>query len=519
MLGQEEIKPNENNCKSICYKYKTKKGYLCEKPGKQGLIDKRKWCKINENDVNIENEIKLGKLDKNNDGDYWDYISEENSEGLCYINNQTSGNIYKNCTLVDRRANIIYMFALFICALVPPLAVGSPHFIQTIQLANMSNKAFLQYLLGKFNNLIKEKYVNNGLLDSNEVDTIINEFREKMKSIDESDTNAIGQFIKDIFIESRELMQKNAETYGTYALSVTNFLIEKIPTQHLLEALRGANFVVEDNGEIYEYTKNDMLGYARFSSHAKNETGVPHIGNTELLTDAYLHLLSGTFKYEDGKVVSWFQLEGAPMPAGLTTPEVFSKLIGGRNIAGMKEYIDHFVDSIYYFGCMTTVSVIGGQAINLALGKSYHTDKNPIYIFPSTNEPVAINKLELNEEFSYEMLNNAFTRTVNSSYSIQTAQFVQGQLNNNTQMNLPSSINSTRTSPQIFLPRNNAVKPFIRGLTMGGKYKIQTKKIAKHRKHKNTKITKKIAIHKKNQTIKKDKHRKDTKKQKSYKKL
>ena len=387
--GSENDSDNnkENDkCKSKCYKYKTDKGYLCNEIAK-GYFQKKKWCRIDNQDV-INNSLSLEKPNKDMYG-YWDYISEDSKNEICYANDSHSSISYKPCTFQDKRSFLYYLFSLLMLSLkiaggafIGIEAVGSSHLMQTINLTKMSNKAFLQYMLGKFNKLLNENFIKNNILEPNEVNNIIGELRQKINNIDNEDTLAAGGLLKDIFSQSVDLMKANAGTFEGYSTSVMQFLIDKVPTQYMLDALRGANFVLQDGGAIYRYTRDFMLGYGRFSSHAKNETAAIQYGNTDLFADAYLHLLSGTFHYADtGEVVSWFQLEGAPMPPGLTTVEVFKKMISGRNVRDFKYYIDHFVDSTYYFAYMTRVKMVGGEAINLALGKSAHTDKNPIYIY------------------------------------------------------------------------------------------------------------------------------------------
>ena len=75
--ADENMNQNENGkeCKSLCYKYKTEKGYLCNNPYK-GTFGKKKWCKIDKEDV-LKNNLTLTEPNKNVLGQYWDYIEEE----------------------------------------------------------------------------------------------------------------------------------------------------------------------------------------------------------------------------------------------------------------------------------------------------------------------------------------------------------------------------------------------------------------------------------------------------------
>ena len=84
--ADENMNQNENGkeCKSLCYKYKTEKGYLCNNP-KKGTFSKKKWCKIDKEDV-LKNNLTLTEPNKNVLGQYWDYIEEEIPGKICYTN-------------------------------------------------------------------------------------------------------------------------------------------------------------------------------------------------------------------------------------------------------------------------------------------------------------------------------------------------------------------------------------------------------------------------------------------------
>ena len=156
-----------------------------------------------------------------------------------------------------------YMFLIFIIAAITPIVEsGASHLLKTHSYTKMSNKEFLEDMFREFNKLVNEKYVNKGLLDSESAEKILSDLKDKLLNTDDTDdtdSSKAGELIKSMFKESLELMRVNAAAYGDYSTTVTNFLIEKVPTKHLLEALRGGNFVVEDGGAIYNYTSTNML--------------------------------------------------------------------------------------------------------------------------------------------------------------------------------------------------------------------------------------------------------------------
>jgi hypothetical protein len=506
--ADENMNQNENDkeCKSSCYKYKTEKGYLCSNQQK-GYLDKKKWCKINKEQV-LNNLLTLEEPKKNNFGQYWDYIKEENPQNLCYTNKPFSPTTYKNCDFKDEQSYFWYIFCLVIfrgivLATMYASMIGLPHLSETMAFAGMSNKEFLETMFDKFKKLINKEYVKKGLLNSESAEKIFTELKDKLLNSDDSDSLQASQFLKEMFKSSRELMKANAATYGDYSTTVVNFLIEKVPTQYLLEALRGGNFVVDDGGEIYNYTSTNMLGYGRFSSHAKNATDVVQMGNTDMFCDAYLHLLSGSFKYQDGRVVSWFQLEGAPMPPGLDSLKVFYNILFGKNINYLNYYIHHAVDTIYYAYYTAKAKLVGGKAVNLALGTSLHTDTNPIYIF---NEPVTeelIQKAILDKEFDYKPSNNAFTRNITLSAAIFSNDMGKGiNETQSFQQSLPMMVPNATLSSQnninlLAQPANYAA------ISMGGKYKKKTAKKKLNKKTKKNKLKIKKSNKKSNKKLNK----------------
>ena len=514
--ADENMNQNENGkeCKSSCYKYKTEKGYLCNNL-KKGTFSKKKWCEIDKEDV-LNNQLTLKKPNKNILGQYWDNIEEEHPQGICYTNLPFNETKYKDCNTQDTRKYMNYMFLIFfIAAITPIVESGTSHILKTHSYTKMSNREFLEDMFREFNKLVNEKYVNKGLLDSESAEKILSDLEDKLLNTDDTDSSKASEFIKDMFKESLELMRVNAAAYGDYSTTVTNFLIEKVPTKHLLEALRGGNFIVEDGGAIYNYTSTNMLSYGGISTHAKNATEIMQMRSTDLFGDAYLHLLSGSFKYKNGEVVSWFQLEGAPMPPGLGQIDVFKKIITGGNIQDFNYYIHHAVDTIYWGYYMAKATLAGGQAINLALGTSLHTDKNPIYVFddqPVTEE--LIQEAILDNDFDYKPSDNAFTRNITLASSIIGNDLGNNNLGKGVNLTLPSGQYNTQVKSN-FLPSNLTSigsVPNYAAISMGGKYKKKTVKKKLNKKTKKNKLKLKRSNKNSNKKSNKNSNKKSNKK-------
>lgn len=485
------------NCKSKCFKYKTEKNFLCDQAFSSPFSNK-KWCYITGdqlNNIGFRDDSQKPYLRHNN---YWDFINNEDPDTqtgtVCITKDKFDDFAFKKCTDNDKKKYLTYLFAVFMNFCVKPItAIGTPilffgrkHLYQTAMLANMSDKNFLIFMLNEFDVFLNINFVKKGLLTLEDVNPTINEFKQRLNNIDANDSLAAGEFLKDIFRESLKRMQN--PQLGIYSTTVIKFLIDKVPTQYLIQALHGANFVIEDNGELYNYSKNKMLGYGRFSSHAKNATDVIQYGNTDLFADCYLHLLTGSFKYKDGRVVSWFQLEGAPMPEGSTTIEVFKNIITKSNFHGFQEYTDHFVDSVYYFADSMFISKLRGSvASNLALGTSPHTDKNPIFI--TSQEEINSQKNYTKTDMSYEPLDNQFTRTLSLISNITSHNIGQGVSNSSREF-MPSSNVTT------YLPETTISTNMNRLISRGG-IKRKTRFNKKNQKKHKTNKTKKHKTNKK----------------------
>ena len=468
-------------CKNECMEYTTEKGYICNNLETERFTNKR-WCKINDNDVN-NNHLVLGKPKKSS-GYYWDYIKEKNTDKICMINEPQTKIKYKKCTIFDKNNYFKYLFGVFLIAFITPPVLARSHLSQTLKLLGKTDVEILRFILKQF----KAELKNNNVSQT-DIDSISSELESEINQINPNNKSESGRFLKKIFEISQNVTRSQLPALGDYSTSVINFFITHIPDENAIDVLKGANFLIEDNGAMYDYSKNQMKGYGRFSSHAKNATDVIQYGVTDLFADTYLHLLCGKFNYETGQTVSWCQLEGAPMPPGLSTTEVFRNILSnGINLNYLQQYLDHFVDSEIYFGIKTYISIFGGDAVNLALGTSPYTDKNPIHLIPFNFEKVSeeIPYQMTNQELTYTPLDNGFTSSINALHQINTSSFNMN-INNSTlpQNLLPSNISSN----YITQDSNLLASPQVLSLGRGGKSK--KRKINNNNKSKKRKVSKK----------------------------
>jgi polyhydroxyalkanoate synthesis regulator phasin len=525
-----------SECNSLCRNYTTEKGYLCDKEESSNLEGK-KWCKIDNNDIKnygLYLSEPYTKMDWS--GTYfWDYIEDKSQKKICINEGRIS---YNRCSFLN---NFNYYLGVLFMLLLPPTvaggtfiySIGGKHFKQTIELSTATNKQLLIFLIGKLRELAQNELVNNGKISQEELSSIIQQLKDNVNEIDENDTKAYGRYVKNILSDASKIIKNNEKTQSElYPSSVMDFFINYIPDEYALEVLKGANFATEDDGTLYKYTKNNLKGYGRFSSHASNET---QFGYTDMFVDSYLHMLCGVVKYDDKPSISWCQFEGAPMPPGLTTAEVFKNIYDGKNLNRefLQEYIDHTVDSGYYFAYSKIPTVVTTKLqkivsslpesiqsklpdipttdpFNLAMGRSPHTDANPIYILP-------LNLQELNampkQTTIFYYFNNSFTHdlgiysaTLNNSDIISLEEHQRTkQYQKIKQLGLKQGVNNTNTYLPNTTPSATIFQPLM--VSMGGKYKRKTKSI----KRKKINKTKKNRIGKTQQGTKGKKSHKNKK--------
>jgi len=429
-------------CKSLCRKYKTEKGYLCDKLEKQGILNNKNWCIINKSDVDNYKKYlgdpftKTNLTSQTNQKIYWDYVKETNPQQMCY----SSGIKYYPCKI---NSNFQYMFGILIMIMATIGTVGGQHLSQTAALAGKTNKQILIFLVGKLRQLSQSELVDKGIIEQETLNGVISQLKDDINNLDETDKISQGKYIKNIFKISSDIIKNNTKSLSSLMpTSVMDFFIEHIPDEHAIEILKGGNFITEDDGSLYDWTTKNLNGYGRFSSHAKNASDVIQYGYTDMFVDSYLHLLCGKFKYENGKTVSWCQLEGAPMPPGLTTAEVFNNIYNGNNFNKkyLQYYIDHFVDSAVYFTLSKTAQLAGKKGFNLALGTSENTDSNPIYLAP-------FNLNEINAEPNPRGVSFNFTKN-NFTYNLGIHNDIIASLN----ITSLQDVNETNTRNQLISP-------------------------------------------------------------------
>ena len=394
--------------KSICRKNKTEKGYLCDKVNQPDYLNiGKKWCVINNDDVKKYSK-KLGEPKKSRDY-YWDYVKEENR----LLNMNLYGNriIYNSCNVINYLLNYFKYLLTILLILEHAMYVigggtftyGLPHFLETIEFANLNNKEILIKLVGKLKELCEENLVDKGIYTQEDIITVITNLNEEINSIPDNNDEELGKYLDTIFRIAIDVIKSNPEN-NKYSTSVMEFFVNKIQNKDKMEAIKGANIVLLDGGKTKREIETNMSGYGRFSSHAKNATEITQQGNTDLLFDSYLHLISGSYILETGEEVSWFQFEGAPMPPGLNTKEVFENILSNGNINWKyyKYYADHFDDSIYYFafskipGFSAQLIGMNYTSFNIALGTSKYTDTNPLFttLSQTKDSPSYLNEIK-----------------------------------------------------------------------------------------------------------------------------
>jgi hypothetical protein len=403
--------PNEKKCKGICRKNKTQKGYLCDKAEAPTMFTNgKKWCYINKDDVKkYERFLDKPTSTRGLIGNYYsDIIVEENSsQSMCEINGKISYNLdcsdkavydyYLVILLTHKIAvNMKEVFIGYFKAknddvdktLLDDTSVrGSIYRIekrrqQTAEMATKSKREILLFLADKLKSLIQTNLVNAGLESQDTMNENIEILKNKITQINESDEEGYGGLIKEMFTNASSIIKTNERRNAAlYPTSLMDFFINKIPNEHAFQILSGAYFIVPDGGALYEWCKNNIKsGYVRFSSH---KSLVDQYGFTDLYVDAYLHMVCGVVR-KNGELVSWCQMEGSPMPAGLSTLEVFLNMYNGTNLDVEKyhQYLDHFGDTEYYGYAALNASYMGTKPLNIAIGVSEHSELggNPIII-------------------------------------------------------------------------------------------------------------------------------------------
>lgn len=536
------------SCKSICRKNKTDKGYLCDETKNPTALSfhRKKWCRINNVDVKNYGKL-LGKPNSHMSiyGNYfWDYIAEENKpQSMCLLDGRityntscsqedtfkyllagflaANGTLNFKQTLFDIMVDIAKKTTITSVSGATGIAfLGRKHLKQTHSLAQKDNRGILLFLKKKLQDQYQTEVVDKNEASQEEFNKAMEDLENSIIEIDPSDDVAYGKFVKEIFKKCSEITKTN-EQYNAnlYPTSLIDFFIDKIPDKYAMEVIRGANFIVEDNGDLYQWIKRFIkTNYARISSH---KSIVDQYGFTDMFIDVYLHMVCGVIQ-KDGKICSWCQFEGAPMIAGLSTPEVFLRMFHGLNIdrEELQQYIDHAADSAYYALSALLARAVGRKPLNIAIGTSEHADNNPLIITEkidlgdfipeemkseqTSSISSFINTLINKLGFKFEYVKNDYTYNL----GIHDDLFANINLTENTQTITPwerqqqQMVNGTgnlnigqgiRPVPNMSMPiasLSYAQTPL--SITRGGKYKKKSKKTrTTNKKGKNKKITRK----------------------------
>lgn len=533
--------PKETKCKGICRKNKTQKGYLCDevKNPSSFSLHRQKWCRIN--NVDVKNYEKyLGK--PNNQmtiyGNYfWDNIVEENNpQSMCLLNDRINYNL--NCSVEETykyylagllikccSINIEEVFTeiykkttaakIVVATTLAPVTkvatdaaihtdLAKKHFEQTKKLSTEDNRGILLFLLDELKNFIENEEVNRGETSQDTLNQNILSIENKINEIEENDEIGYGKLVKELFKACSEITKTNEQHNSSLGpTSLMDFFIDKIPDEYAMRVIRGANFMVQDDGALYQWGKRKIkTAVLRMSTHASTED---QFGYTDVYVDSHLHMVCGVIN-KGGKLYSWCQFEGAPMIAGLSTAEVFLRMYHGFNLdkKALQEYVDHFADSVYYGYTALLAHATGKKALNLAIGSSEHTDANPLIFtekidlgdfIPEKMKGKKTGSIKrfcetLIDELGYnvELLKNSFTYALgihddlsakyNLTQNVQT--ITPYEREQQKLINSPDGFNNglgIRTMPNISAPiaSSSYIQPSL-AIGRGGKYKKKSKK-------------------------------------------
>jgi hypothetical protein len=535
-------KPKETTCKGICRRNKTQKGYLCDEVKNPSTFSthRQKWCRINSVDVkNFEKYLGRPNNQMTIYGNYfWDNIVEENNpQSMCLLNNRINYNL--NCSVEDTYKYYLTGLLIKCCAInieeacielykkatvvattttaamsAAALTVASDaaihtdlsqkHLAQTKKLSTEDNRGILLFLLDELKNFIEKEQVDRGEISQDILNQNILSIENKIKEIDENDEAGYGKLVKELFKTCSQITKTNEQYNSSLGpTSLMDFFVDKIPDEYAMLVIRGANFMVQDDGALYQWAKSNIIGASgRFSTH---KSIVDQYGYTYMYIDVYLHMVCGVVNI-NGKLYSWCQFEGAPMITGLSTAEVFLRMYHGFNLdkKALQEYVDHFADSLYYGYTALVARATGKKALNLAIGSSEHTDANPLMFtekldlgdfIPEKMEGKKTGSIKrffetLINEFGYnfEIIKNSFTyelgihNDLSARYNLsQNEQTITPYEREQQLINSPDGFNNgrgIRTIPSITTPiaSSSYIQPSL-AIGRGGKYKKKSKKV------------------------------------------
>ncbi len=413
-------------CKSHCFKYKTEKGYLCNKMESSIGAIYKPWCLIGNNQVDqmTANGLRLPpeRIPKKTlrGNQYWDYIvipasaakkstDDDFSVQYCFtdLENIDSKKICsaKNKTdfVNDMRKIYWWKFASFFLCRAPIFVVKTmaftapitvPHFYEKFSEAGLSNKEIMKHLVDYYGEFLEnivlygtEEDGKEVLLSQSDIEYVTRSLREEIDRAFPSNVpindgikdSAVqseleGKYIKDLLANVKQHVAKFDTVAEKYSPNQSTQLIDfvlQIPDKYIFEVIRGANVILDDDGKTYDYIHDNLKGYSRFSSH---KSIVPQIGVTELFLDTQFHMVSGVIMDEQsGKKRTWFQLEGTPNPEGRDFFVMLANMIIDvpHLYYNTKYFLEHATDFIVYKTVKRSIGFMGTSSI---------TDKNPLLI-------------------------------------------------------------------------------------------------------------------------------------------
>ena len=148
------------------------------------------------------------------------------------------------------------------------------------------------------------------------------------------------RFIRTILTVTRKTLSK-----AGHETPMLDLLLSTIPKEHYGELLRGAHFILPDQGEFYKKFNMIKKSFKRISSHHPKVKDISHTAKTEYIGDTPLHLLSGIDV--DGN--TWLQLEASPFLEGDKWSDVLRNTFFDENLQENLFYgLEHGFDYIAY---------------------------------------------------------------------------------------------------------------------------------------------------------------------------
>lgn len=367
----------KDRCESDCYKNISVKGYLCNKEREQR--DRRNWCKISVDDFLKYKKSKADPFHDSSGYFYFDYITAD-EERKCY---NKIGDVM-NCQLTrDTKILVNVIFPRYLLSFIG--LCGSVYFRpstlevatllsrqldeqylnEKLILAGLDDYSLIQRGISQYADLLESKGLDRSIRN-----TLINNLNKELEKVGthsgSSKKKIIGSYLKKVLGGVKEYSNSNSTINQN---GLIDFLITNIEDEDIMEVLKGANNIVDDGGQFYEWATTHLNSYIRFSSHnyvrgmPTNPDRYPHLGvSADFVGDNYLHMLIGIAE-ESGKKYTWFQMEGSPMAPGANKLEVLQNLIYSTQPEMLHAFIDHCIDWVAYTQSGTGIGSFGSSTI------------------------------------------------------------------------------------------------------------------------------------------------------------